>query len=154
MDCIYIAHFSEPMAVQSALQYCLTITRSFTHSHTDGGVDHARRQPARREQSGLAANPLYHLSYCRPFYTVLCYGYDLLSPPTLRSFYSLLIKGVGFSALCLLTRYTTPGGGNGCHGVLLMYPYLTSFLEGMGRSGRARQLFSKRSHDLHSHVGR
>ena len=28
---------------------------SYTHSHTDGGVDHVRRQPARQEQSGGGA---------------------------------------------------------------------------------------------------
>jgi hypothetical protein len=37
-----------------ALQYCLTFTHSGTHSHTDGGVSHARRQPLRREQSWWA----------------------------------------------------------------------------------------------------
>ena len=30
-------------------------SHSRTHSHTDGGVSHARRQPARREQLGLGA---------------------------------------------------------------------------------------------------
>ena len=40
------------MATQSASQYCLTFTHSCTQSHTDGGVNHARRQPARQEQSG------------------------------------------------------------------------------------------------------
>ena len=33
---------------QSALQHCLT----FTHSHPDGGVSPAGRQPAGQEQSG------------------------------------------------------------------------------------------------------
>ena len=32
--------------------YILAFTHSYTYSHTDGGVDHAGRQPARREQSG------------------------------------------------------------------------------------------------------
>ena len=43
---------SRPAAAQSALQYYPTFTRSYPHSHTDGGVDRARRRPARREQSG------------------------------------------------------------------------------------------------------
>ena len=38
--------------IQSALQYCLTFTHSCTHSNTYGGVNHASRQPACREQSG------------------------------------------------------------------------------------------------------
>ena len=38
---------------ESTLQYCLTFTHSCTHSHTAGGVNHTRRQPARREQLGL-----------------------------------------------------------------------------------------------------
>ena len=32
-----------------------TYNHSFTHSHTDGGVNHAGRQPARQERSGLGA---------------------------------------------------------------------------------------------------
>ena len=51
MDCICTVLFY-PMASLSALQYCLTFTHSFTQSHTDGGVSHAGRQPAFREQSG------------------------------------------------------------------------------------------------------
>jgi len=35
--------------IQSALQYCLT----FTLSYTDGGANHARQQPTLREQLGL-----------------------------------------------------------------------------------------------------
>ena len=34
------------------LQYRLTFTHSCTHSHSDGGVSHAGRQPARWEQIG------------------------------------------------------------------------------------------------------
>ena len=34
--------------IQSTLQYCLTVTHSCTHSHTDGRVNHARQQPARQ----------------------------------------------------------------------------------------------------------
>ena len=34
---------------------CLILTHSCTHSHTDGGVSHAMRRPARREQLGLGA---------------------------------------------------------------------------------------------------
>jgi hypothetical protein len=51
MDCIYIVLFS-PLATQWALQYCLTFT---IHTHIDGGVNHAGRQPARWEQLGLGA---------------------------------------------------------------------------------------------------
>jgi len=40
--------FIDLMATK-ALYICLTFTHSYTHSHTDGGVSHARRQPARRE---------------------------------------------------------------------------------------------------------
>ena len=36
--------------IQSALQGGLTFTHSCTHSHTDDGVNHAVRQPARQEQ--------------------------------------------------------------------------------------------------------
>jgi len=36
-----------------ALQHCLTFTHSYTHSYTDGGVNHARQQPAGREQFGV-----------------------------------------------------------------------------------------------------
>ena len=36
------------MATESALRYCLTFTHSRTRSHTDGGVSHAGRQPARQ----------------------------------------------------------------------------------------------------------
>jgi len=43
MDCIYIA------LLYKALYSCLT----FTHSYTDGGVNHAREQPTRQEQLGL-----------------------------------------------------------------------------------------------------
>ena len=39
----------------SALQYCLTLTHSCTHSHADGGVNDKSRPPARREQLGLGA---------------------------------------------------------------------------------------------------
>uniref|UniRef100_A0A8C5FCX7 Solute carrier family 12 member 5b n=1 Tax=Gadus morhua TaxID=8049 RepID=A0A8C5FCX7_GADMO len=55
------------------------IHHSCTHSHTDSGVNHARRQPARWEltvrvrclaqghlDTQLPANPLYLLSYCSP----------------------------------------------------------------------------------------
>jgi len=35
-----------PVATQSALQYC----RTFTHSYTDGGVNHARQQPAQQDR--------------------------------------------------------------------------------------------------------
>jgi len=35
--------------IQSALQYCVT----FTHSYTDGGANRARQQPTRQEQLGL-----------------------------------------------------------------------------------------------------
>jgi len=45
MECIYIAPF-----IPCAL-HCLT--HSYTHSYTDGGVDHARQQPAGREQLRL-----------------------------------------------------------------------------------------------------
>ena len=48
---IYTSLF-HPVATKSALQYCITFTHSCTHSHTDGGVNHARRQPAGEEQSG------------------------------------------------------------------------------------------------------
>jgi len=41
-------HLYSPF-IQSALQYCLT----FTHSYTDGGANHARQQPTRQEQLGL-----------------------------------------------------------------------------------------------------
>ena len=41
--------------IQIALQYCQTFIHSFTHSPTDGGVNHARGQPARWEQLGLGA---------------------------------------------------------------------------------------------------
>ena len=41
MDCVYTALFS-PVATQSAFQFC----HSCTHSHTNGSVNHARRQPA------------------------------------------------------------------------------------------------------------
>ena len=34
----------------------LTFTHSCTHSHTDGGVSHARRQSARREQLGCGVS--------------------------------------------------------------------------------------------------
>jgi len=44
--------FIDLMATK-ALYICLTFTHSHTHSYTDGGVSHARRQPARREQLGL-----------------------------------------------------------------------------------------------------
>ena len=48
MERIYTALFS-PVATQSTTQYRLTFTRSRAHqSHTDGGVSHSRRQPARR----------------------------------------------------------------------------------------------------------
>ena len=70
------------MAAQRALQYGLTFTHSCTHSDIDGGVNHARQQPAVRvrrlaqgdldaqEEPGielatfrLPANPLYLLSH-------------------------------------------------------------------------------------------
>ena len=38
--------FLSPEATHSALQYCLTFTRSCTHSHTDGGVSRLRRATA------------------------------------------------------------------------------------------------------------
>ena len=47
----YTAHFL-PGATQSAVHYCPTLTHSCTHSHTDGGVSHARRQLARQGQLG------------------------------------------------------------------------------------------------------
>ena len=72
------------MATQSALQYCLTITHSCTHSHTDDGngppckvtavrvrclaqwhlntQEEPRIEPATLQ---LPADPLNHLSYCR-----------------------------------------------------------------------------------------
>ena len=46
------------MSTQSALQCCLTFTLSYRHSHADGGVNHAGRQPARREAS-RSGTPLY-----------------------------------------------------------------------------------------------
>ena len=52
MDCIYTV-LSLEVATRSAEQYYLTFTHSCTHSHTDGGVNHAMQQPARREQLGL-----------------------------------------------------------------------------------------------------
>lgn len=39
-----------PVAIQSTLEYCLTITHSFRHSYTDGGVRRARWRPAGWEQ--------------------------------------------------------------------------------------------------------
>ena len=48
MDCIYIALLSKALCN-------VAFTHSCTHSHTDGGVSHARRQPARQEQLGLGA---------------------------------------------------------------------------------------------------
>ena len=47
--------YSAFLTTQSALQYCLTFTHSYAHSHTDGGVSHARQQPAHLEQVGLGA---------------------------------------------------------------------------------------------------
>jgi hypothetical protein len=44
----FILRFSQPVTTQSALQHCLT----FTHSHTDGGVDHKRRRSGRRVRLG------------------------------------------------------------------------------------------------------
>ena len=41
--------------VKSALQYRRTFTRTFTRSHTDGGVDHAGRQPATRRSANKRA---------------------------------------------------------------------------------------------------
>ena len=38
--------------IQDALQ-CITATHSHTHSYTDGGGNHARHQPAHREQLGV-----------------------------------------------------------------------------------------------------
>ena len=39
---------------QSALhRLCITLTHSHTHSYTDGGGNHARHQPAHREQLGV-----------------------------------------------------------------------------------------------------
>ena len=47
--CIYIA----PL-IQGALhRLCLSFTHSHTHSYTDGGGNHARHQPAHREQLGV-----------------------------------------------------------------------------------------------------
>jgi hypothetical protein len=37
---------------QSTVQYSLAFSHSYTHSPNDGGVSHARRQPARLEQFG------------------------------------------------------------------------------------------------------
>ena len=48
MDCIYTALFCDqwpPKALYNIAQ----------HSHPDGGVSHARREPARQEQLGLGA---------------------------------------------------------------------------------------------------
>ena len=46
---IYIAHL-----IQGALQrLCITFTHSHTHSYTNGGGNHARHQPAHREQLGV-----------------------------------------------------------------------------------------------------
>ena len=49
---LLFAALLQPVATQSAFQYCQTFTHSCTHEHTDGGVSHAGRQPARQEQSG------------------------------------------------------------------------------------------------------
>jgi hypothetical protein len=43
---------SNQWPLKAFLQYCVTFTHSYTHSHTDGGVSHAGRQPARREPLG------------------------------------------------------------------------------------------------------
>ena len=48
---VFIPRFSIQRPLK-AVQHCLTFTRSRTHSHPDGGVSHAGRQPARQEQSG------------------------------------------------------------------------------------------------------
>ena len=45
--------------IQGILLTCLsnaTYNHSYTHSHTDGGVNHARRQPARQELTGADKN--------------------------------------------------------------------------------------------------
>ena len=49
----FIQCFSKQWPLKALnLQYCLKFPHSCTHSHTDGGVSHARRQPAHLEQSG------------------------------------------------------------------------------------------------------
>lgn len=52
MDYIYI-ELSLTHGHPKRFTSCLTFTHSLTHSYTDGGVSHARRHPARREQLGL-----------------------------------------------------------------------------------------------------
>ena len=56
MDCIYIALFCNqwpPKALYDIAWHSYTVIHTFTHN--DGGVRHAKRQPARREQRGLGA---------------------------------------------------------------------------------------------------
>ena len=48
----YINYHLYSAYIQSALHCWLTFTQSCTHSHTDGRVNHAGRQPAHQEQSG------------------------------------------------------------------------------------------------------
>ena len=49
----FIQRFSNQWPLKIALQYVLTFTHSCTHSNADGGVNHARWQPARLDQLGF-----------------------------------------------------------------------------------------------------
>ena len=40
------------MLLKALDNYCVTFTPSDTHSHTDGGVNHARQKPAHGEKLG------------------------------------------------------------------------------------------------------
>ena len=51
----FIPLFSNQWTLKALYNIVLTFTYSCTHSHIDGGVDHAGRQPARQEQSGCLA---------------------------------------------------------------------------------------------------
>ena len=51
-DAEHTPHMVNGLHRYSALQHCLTFSRSCTHSHADGGVSHAGRQSAGQEQSG------------------------------------------------------------------------------------------------------
>ena len=69
---------------QSTLEYCLTFTHSCTHPHTGGAGNHAKRQPARREQWCLAQGHLdTHLGIIEPaieLATFLVTGQPALPP--------------------------------------------------------------------------
>ena len=49
----FIQRFSNQRPLKAFYNHCLTFTHSCTHSHTDCGVHHMRRQPAHREQIKL-----------------------------------------------------------------------------------------------------